>query len=140
MNRAVTDSRDIGHTGSCLCGAVAFSINMPLKGVTYCHCSQCRKQSGIFYASTNVPLSGFTLTRHDGLAWYAASDIARRGFCKDCGSFLFWQANGSDRIAVSAGALDMPTGLEAERHIFVDDKADFYDIADDLPQFAQSNS
>lgn len=129
-----------GKSGSCLCGAVGFTVSAQLKGVTYCHCSQCRKQSSSFYASTNVPLSGFRFDRQDGLAWYAASDMARRGFCRNCGSLLFWQANDADTIAVSAGALDMPTGLKADRHIFVADKADFLEIADELPQFSQSSA
>src|SRR5688572_6173704 len=42
------------HTGSCLCGAVRFKTSGTLRGVVYCHCSQCRKQSGHYYAATNV--------------------------------------------------------------------------------------
>ena len=42
------------HKGSCLCGAVRFTASGPLRGVLYCHCSQCRKQTGHYYAATNV--------------------------------------------------------------------------------------
>ena len=42
------------HTGSCLCGSVRFRISGHLRGVVYCHCWQCRKQTGHFVAATNA--------------------------------------------------------------------------------------
>ena len=127
------------HKGACLCGAVSFRVTGPLSPVTYCHCSQCRKQTSVFYASTGATFTDLVFDRDEGLAWYAASDMAKRGFCRNCGFMLFWRANGSRNIALSAGALEMPTGLKAERHIFVDDKADFLELTDGLSQFPQSH-
>lgn len=122
-------------TGSCLCGAVTYEIAGPLSPVVYCHCSQCRRQSGHFYATTNVARADLRLIREDGLAWFRSSERARRGFCKMCGSPLFWQHDGTDRIAILAGGLASPTGLVEGRHIFVADKGDYYTIDDGLPQF-----
>ena len=45
------------HNGSCLCGAVTFEVNGSLRPPDACHCNQCRKQSGHFWASTDVPLA-----------------------------------------------------------------------------------
>jgi hypothetical protein len=123
--------------GSCLCGAVSFELAGPLSAPTACHCSQCRRQSGHFWASTEAPRAALTLHGGDALRWYQASDKARRGFCGTCGSFLFWDPLGQDRIAVAMGALDPPTGLELALHIFVDDKGDYYTIGDGLPQNPQ---
>ena len=67
-------------SGSCLCGAVRFRTKGSLRGVVYCHCSQCRKQTGLYYAATDVDVSNVTLEGEDQLTWYAASDFARRGF------------------------------------------------------------
>jgi hypothetical protein len=53
---------DDSHSGSCLCGAVRFKTRGPLRGVVYCHCSQCRKQSGHLYAATNVADGDITIT------------------------------------------------------------------------------
>ncbi|WP_171101306.1 MULTISPECIES: GFA family protein [unclassified Ruegeria] len=125
------------YTGSCLCGAVAFTIDGALQRPSACHCGQCRKQSGHLWASAVADQDALSFTASDTLAWYRASDIARRGFCSACGSFLFWQHNDEDTIAVSMGSLDEPTGLKLARHIFVADKGDYYDIKDDLPQEAQ---
>ena len=38
------------------------------------------------------------------------------------------------QLVVALGALEGPTGLQLERHIFVAEKGDYYDIADGLPQ------
>jgi hypothetical protein len=128
----------LAHTGSCLCGAVSFQISGPLRGVVYCHCSQCRKQSGHYYAATNVGDASIEIAGSDSLKWFAASAQARRGFCSKCGSALFWKHVELDEISVMAGAFDTPSALQGECHIFVKDKGDYYTITDGLPQFERS--
>lgn len=128
------------HLGACLCGAVRFRTRGPLRGVVYCHCSQCRKQTGHYYAATNVSDDRLAIDGGEDLTWYAASPDARRGFCRVCGSALFWKRNGSDVTSVLAGAFDAPTGLAGAVHIFVADKGDYYRIDDGLPQFQGSSS
>ncbi len=123
--------------GSCLCGDIEFTVTSAPKGASVCHCGQCRKQSGHVWASTSTHQDNLSFTASDTLRWFRASDIARRGFCSACGSFLFWQHNDEDTISISMGALSEPTGLHLARHIFVADKGDYYDITDDLPQRAQ---
>lgn len=127
------------RTGSCLCGAVGFRATGALRGVIFCHCTQCRKQTGHHYAATDIADTELDIEGADKLTWYAASDFARRGFCATCGSMLFWKRNGSDRTSVMAGAFDTPSGLRAESHIFVADKGDYYEIADGLLQFERSS-
>jgi hypothetical protein len=112
--------------GSCLCGAVAFAAEPPLRDVVACHCTQCRKVSGHFWAATSVPLDRFRLTRDDGLVWFRSSPSATRGFCRVCGATLFWKPDGDDRISISPGALDGPTGLTVARHIFTESAGDWY--------------
>ena len=58
----------------------------------------------------------------------------RRGFCVECGSFLFWDPRGRDFIAVAMGAFDLPTQSRLHAHIFVAEKDDYYAIADGVPQ------
>lgn len=126
-------------TGGCLCGAVRYSIVGPMRSVIYCHCSQCRKQSGHYYAATSSSNDDLKVVGSQHLTWYRASESARRGFCSKCGSALFWKGDGSADISILAGSLDLPTGLQADRHIYVADKGDYYTIDDGLPQFAQSD-
>jgi hypothetical protein len=107
--------------------------------VIYCHCSQCRRQTGHYYAATNVADADIAVEGEALVKWYRASEFARRGFCSTCGSALFWKRDGADDISVMAGAFDRPSGLVGECHIFVPDKGDYYEISDGLPQFERSS-
>lgn len=127
-------SEEALHRGSCLCGAVRLSVRGPLRDVVACHCSQCRKQSGHVWAATNAPAAAVTIEGEGNVAWYEASDKASRGFCRTCGSFLFWREKGSDTVSIGAGVFDNPTGLRLVEHIFVADKGDYYEIGDGLPE------
>ena len=122
------------HKGSCLCGAVSFEVSGKLGTPDACHCTQCRKQSGHYWASTDVPRDALTIHGADSLSWFRSSEKVRRGFCSTCGSSLFWDPIGKDKIAIAMGAFDKPTGIKLGIHIFVADKGDYYDIMDGLPQ------
>ncbi|MBR9863308.1 MAG: GFA family protein [Rhodobacteraceae bacterium] len=121
-------------TGSCLCGAVTFEVSGDLRPSVACHCTQCRKTSGHYWSATQVPSDKLTLTRADGLTWYQSSPAARRGFCSVCGSSLFWELDGEGATSIGTGTLDGETGLRTEKHIFVANKGDYYEIADGLPR------
>jgi len=120
--------------GACLCGRVSFIVTGELRSPDACHCVQCRKQSGHYFASTNVPRANLTLTGAEQVTWYQSSAQVRRGFCSTCGSFLFWDPPARDWIAVAMGAFDTPTSTHLEKHIFVVEKGDYYQISDGLPQ------
>ena len=118
--------------GSCNCGACQFAVKGPVTWPSICHCGQCRKQSGGLWASAVSADTDITIT--GPVRWYAASPIARRGFCPTCGSFLFWKHNDETNTSFALGALDEGHGIKVERHIFVADQGSYYDIADGLPQ------
>lgn len=125
------------RSGGCLCGAVRYRIDGPVRPVIACHCRQCRRQSGHYYAATAAARSDVTIQGQEAITWFAASSQAERGFCSRCGSALFWHWHGRDRLSILAGSLDEPTGLALIGHIFVGEKGDYYEIADGLPQRAQ---
>ena len=125
-------------TGSCNCGAVKYSVTGPLREVIACHCGQCRKQTGHYFAATQAANSDLTIEDSSTLKWYAASDEAKRGFCSECGSALFWRRNDADTTSILDGTLDGDAGgIKMQKHIFVADKGDYYDIDDGLPQEQQ---
>lgn len=126
------------HTGSCLCGQVSFTVEGPLREVLACHCTQCRKQSGHYFAATNAPDDKITLKGEEHIKWYRASDTAKRGFCSNCGSVLFWKHDNHPYTSILAGSFDKPSGLKLTKHIFVADKGDYYDIEDGVEQFPAS--
>jgi hypothetical protein len=128
-------------TGSCLCGAVKFEIAGPLRPVIACHCRQCRKQTGTYMSATATKDEYFSLAEQRGLKWYRSSPDARRGFCGECGSVLFWKGEGRDYIAIAAGSIDGDLGVPLEGHIFCESAGDYYEIAGgeyQAPQWAQN--
>jgi hypothetical protein len=126
------------HEGSCLCGAVAFSTPGPLRDVAICHCKMCRRWHGHVGAYTDAPKVTLAFRESRGLAWYHASDIARRGYCRECGSSLFWEAFDRDTISITAGAFDDPTGLKTTLQIYVEDKGDYYEVDKAIPSRAKT--
>jgi hypothetical protein len=116
-------------TGSCLCGGVQYEISGNMRPVVNCHCGQCRKTSGHYWAATAVSRDDLTIKAESTLSWYQSSDAARRGFCTRCGASLFWDHSGEDEISIGAGTLDLPTGLTTGENIYIEDKADYYDLS-----------
>src|SRR5690348_1840625 len=122
------------HQGSCQCGAVRFQVACALPGPDACHCTQCRKQSGHVFVSTDVPRAAVTIHGAERVTWYHSSAKVRRGFCATCGASLFWDPIEKDWIGIAMGAFDAPTNTRLRIHVHVADKGDYYDITDDLPQ------
>lgn len=122
--------------GGCHCRRVRYRARGVNRQVTECHCSQCRKQVGHRYASTGAKTSDIEIDGAANITWYRATLYAKRGFCSTCGSHLFWRQTSEDYTGILAASIDQPSGLSMAKHIFVEDKGDYYDITDSLPQFA----
>lgn len=120
--------------GGCLCGAVRYEVTGPLRPVIACHCSQCRRATGHFMAATAAARGDIKIMGGDNLTWFVSSETAQRGFCRLCGSNLFWDGKGLPYLSITAGSLDGPTELKLDRHIFVRDKGDYYTISDGVAQ------
>jgi hypothetical protein len=125
------------HRGSCLCGKVRFEIKGALAQPDACHCSICRKHSGHFFVSTDVPRETVVISGEDDITWFQSSDKARRGFCRSCGSSLFWDPLFKDWIGIAMGAFETPTKTKVKMHIFTANKGDYYEISDGICQFQQ---
>ena len=121
--------------GSCECGAVTFTAKGPLRPIIACHCTQCRKTTGHYWAATQVPTEDLKITKDEGLKWFRSSDWARRGFCTGCGSSLFWEMDNEGATSIGAGTLDnLPHDAAIEKHICMADKGAYYDVTDGVPQ------
>ena len=125
------------HTidGSCLCGGVTFVTRQP-SHIDACHCTMCQNWAGsIFVGADYRKADDVKITSGETLEWYASSDWAKRGFCKTCGSSLFYRLNeNEDFWAVCAGSLNLPEGLKLGKEIFIDEKPGLYDLAGDHPK------
>lgn len=123
------------YKGSCLCKAVTFQVSGELPSPSACHCTNCRKQTGHYEAGTDVPRSAVEINGIDKITWYQSTEKARRGFCRTCGSSLFFEPTKGDWIGISMGAFDGPTHTKLDKHIFVGNKGDYYDINDGVMQY-----
>jgi hypothetical protein len=115
------------YEGSCYCGAVQFETDAPLVGVINCHCKDCQKMHGNYNAMAGVARDELTITGDD-LVWYKSSDKANRGFCGKCGSRMFKDNIGSERMMISMGAFSGSTGLRISKNIFTESAGDWYDL------------
>ena len=98
-------------TGSCLCGAIRFTVDAPVKELRACHCRNCQKASGAG-GSVNavVPSAAFRITQGTPKRYSARADSGRllhRYFCGDCGSPLYSQRETTpETVVVRAGLFD----------------------------------
>ena len=125
--------------GSCLCGAVKFEIHGKTTEIGMCHCSKCRKVSGV--ASNAVLMVG-----RDGLRWLSGEDGLAKfemeaGWgawrCRVCGSPVPKMHPGGGAYWVPVGLLDSDPGVRVAGHMFVGSKAAWDEISDGTPQLRE---
>ena len=124
-------------TGRCLCGAVTYEVRGPLRDILLCHCIECRRWGGHSGAFAATRTDDLVIGETTALRWINSPESdhgARRAFCGECGSSLFWRAEGSERTGIAAGTLDHPTGLRVVAHIYTQQAADFELLDDGLPR------
>ena len=126
-------------SGRCLCGAVTFSAEHVALEHHACHCGMCRRWSGgsPFFATE---ARGLVFGSEAELGRYASSEWAERGFCKTCGSTLFYLLRPAQMYFVSVGAFDDPTPFRLVREICVDRKPDGYALAGDHPRWTEEET
>lgn len=128
------------QTGSCLCGGVRYEIDGPLADVLNCHCSMCRKlHAAAFRTRAKVRSTDWTTVSGQALIkFYESSRGEHKGFCSNCGSSLYTRFDAHPEVlGFPLGTLDTDPGVRPQRHIFVQSKAPWFEITDDLPQHAE---
>ena len=127
--------------GSCLCGGVAFEIELPFRRANVCHCSRCRKHSGgAGLVQGRVSREQFRLLRGEELIRAFRPEGGKvKAFCSVCGSSLFggdWP-DGAE-VSVRFGSLDGDPGIRPHYHSFVGSAAPWDVLPDDgLPRYAE---
>lgn len=133
---------DVLLKGSCLCGAVRYELTDAPFWAHSCHCSRCRKITGSpFAANAFVPLESLRYVAGDEhIGAYRVPNTERftHTFCTLCGSTLPSPNPSRSRVVIPMGSLDDEPGLSPKAHIWVDSKADWDVIADDLPQHTEA--
>ncbi|MGB3806607.1 MAG: GFA family protein [Erythrobacter sp.] len=117
--------------GRCLCGAVTITLTGAERQIDVCHCSMCAQWGGAMYAG--LESAGFDIAGEDAVATYDSSDWAQRAFCSKCGSNLWYLFKPTGNRTFLAGLFDLPEGFSIKQQIFVDEKPDWYDLAQSSP-------
>jgi len=108
--------------------------------MAHCHCSMCRKFHGAAFAT-------FAEAKQDDFRWVAGQELLKsyvaengsvREFCGNCGSSMTFAPSNSlgDVVEFALGTLESEIDIQPDAHIFVDNKASWFFITDDLPVFS----
>ena len=133
---------DKNVTGSCLCGAVQYTVTGEALRFYHCHCQRCRKTTGTGHASNLV------MTPESALRWVKGEDMLQRydvpeaerfynRFCKQCGSPMPRAVPELDAVIIPAGSLNCEPPMSPNGRIFWDSRASWSCSADGLPTYAE---
>jgi len=125
---------DAELTGGCQCGAVRYRATMQPVNTHYCHCRMCQRAVGNLFAA-------LAMVQQDRLEWtkgrpavFESSTVADRGFCRDCGTPLYFHYKASPNFGLTVGSFDHPERLKPERHYGIESHVPWHKIGDDLPR------
>jgi hypothetical protein len=120
-------------TGGCQCGAVRYEWLERPRFSSVCHCSMRQKASG-------QPFMGYTGGKREHLRWtrgqpsvFKSSNKAERGFCKDCGTPLTYEFEGTGDISVTINSLDDPEAMPPSKQFGIEAKVSWVDGIHALP-------
>ena len=126
-------------TGSCLCGKVTYEISGTVGDIVHCHCVTCRKAHGAAFSSVAAVQDGdFRLSGSEHLKSFESSKGKRRYFCSNCGTQIYAKRENTQHVILRLGSLDDNPDTQETKHIWVSQKADWYAIHNDLPEFSES--
>jgi len=124
-------------SGSCLCGAVRFSIRPPTLFCGHCHCSMCRRSHGAGYVTWfGVARGQFSMDSGETeLVRFRSSEHGTRSFCGRCGSSLFCElTHHPDVVDVVLASMRAPIDRGPQCHFYFDDRVDWVAVNDGLPR------
>ncbi|MGB5330725.1 MAG: GFA family protein [Gammaproteobacteria bacterium] len=114
--------------GSCLCGAIRFTASNTEKSIGACHCEMCRKWGGGPLIGAHCG-SDVSFLGGEKISIYSSSDWAERGFCKLCGSHLFYRLKENMHHFIPAGLFEDQNQFVLERQSYIDKKPSYYSFS-----------
>lgn len=114
--------------GSCHCGAVRVTVPSSAFGVVACHCGDCQKLHGNFFAMLAVERAEVVWSGEGTVRWYDSSAKARRSFCGTCGSRLAKDPHGSPKVLVSMGLFDKALPRRLAKNVLGESRPAWYDL------------
>lgn len=122
--------------GSCLCGAVTIKSTAPMETFCACHCVMCRKWAGGPYMEVECA-DGITIEGGEHITNYNSSEWAERGFCKQCGSHLYYHLKNMDKYHVSIGLFADSIDPKLTEQVFIDKKPSGYSFKEQTTDYTE---
>jgi hypothetical protein len=121
-------------TGGCQCGAVRYALYVAPQNSHVCHCRMCQRATGgVFAALAGAPKAEVAWTKGEP-AFFASSNLAKRGYCRDCGTPLSFSYDLPEaRFYVTIGSLDDPNAAPIIMQYGVESKLDWVKFCEDVP-------
>ena len=129
---------DAAVTGGCQCGAVRYRLKTPPHEVSVCFCRMCQKAAGSYFGAFASSRIGEVEWTRGQPAIFNSSEVAERGFCRDCGTPLFYDGRGAGHINVTLGSLDDPDDIRPIAQSGVESRVVFFQHLPKLPE-SESN-
>lgn len=117
------------HHGACLCGSVRVKAKAKSNGIGACHCSMCRKWGGGPLLAVECE-SDVIFEGEDQISTFDSSEWAERGFCRKCGSHLFYRLKEGGHYAIPVGLFNDGDEWKLVEQIFIEQKPAFYSFAE----------
>ncbi len=116
------------NSGACLCGRVTFIAKNASQHVGACHCQTCRKWGGSAFMEIDcgdqVEFSG-----EENISLFQSSDWAERGFCKHCGTHLFYRLKAEQLHMMPVGLFSQDSEFQFTRQVFIEQKPKYYEFS-----------
>ncbi len=120
-------------TGGCQCGRVRFTATLDNFDAYLCHCSMCQRAVG-HVAAAFVNMRKAQRVWETEPDWYESSPIARRAFCRKCGTPLGFEYPDADRCDLTVGSFDDPSRFKPTSHFGVETRHDAWLDTRGLPE------
>jgi hypothetical protein len=141
MRTELSSESDAGNrllAGGCWCGAVRYRVADAFRYAANCHCSRCRAATGsAFKPFAGIEREQLEITDGVDALLVVGEESLNDTRCGVCGSLLFSVVRDGAFVHVALGSLVDAPGIRPTEHIFVDSKAPWFEITDDLPQFEE---
>ena len=122
--------------GHCLCGVVEITVEKMNNSVEVCHCGMCRRWGGAPLMAVECG-SEVLFEGEENIAVFNSSEWAERGFCKRCGSHLFYRLKENNEYQIPAGLFDNQEKFKLDLQVYIDLKPNFYSFSNKTKEMTE---
>ncbi len=123
-------SKTIETKGKCLCGKVEIHAKKLQTQIGACHCTSCRTWGGGPFLAIDGG-EDVVFTGEEYISIYNSSDWAERGFCKNCGTNLFYHLKKPSKYILTVGLFGEDNAFNFDHQVFIDEKPGYYNFANE---------